>query len=151
MKYIFVVILILGGGFYMFFGLKNKKISDIKSISYHYTTGTMMNADVRYEVECEGEKCLAKIKPNLVPDEEAMKYTVDKSVMDEIKDVLIKYHVERWDGFQKSDPNVLDGNSFSLYVSMADGNSISASGYMEWPNNYSEVSRELDKIFKSIN
>ena len=33
---------------------------------------------------------------------------------------------------------------------MKNGDSISASGYMKWPENFGEVSKELDNIFEKL-
>ena len=43
----------------------------------------------------------------------------------------------------------MDGNSFSLTVRMKNDDYISATGYMMWPKNYSNVKSELDNIFKN--
>ena len=55
--------------------------------------------------------------------------------------------ISSWNGFSKSDHNVLDGNSFSLYLRMKDDNTVEASGYMRWPKNYEEVKGELISLF----
>ena len=53
-------------------------------------------------------------------------------------------------GFNKSDRYVLDGNSFSLSISMNNDEYVSASGYMKWPKNYKEVKEELITFFSTI-
>ena len=101
---------------------------------------------VRYELECK-DKCLVTIKPNNLPEEEVFQTEVNNDVKHKIEKMLKKYHVEKWNNFNKHDPNVLDGNSFSIDISMKNGETISASGYMKWPENYGKVSNELDEIF----
>ena len=129
-------------------GGSNMEIKSIKSFSFFYTTGYAMNADVRYEVECT-EKCIAKIKLNGVEEEKAIKKEVSSSDIRILEDILNKYNVNKWDGFNKTDKNVLDGNSFSLNIVLND-KSISASGYMKWPNNYGEFKKEIDMLFATF-
>ena len=129
---------------------KRVTIKGIKSLSYSYSTGTAINANVSYELKCEMERCQVKIKPNGMPEEEATVIETGKEIQEKIENILKEYHVEKWDGFDKSDPYVLDGNSFYLNIIMENADTISASGYMKWPNNYGEVKEKLDSVFSEI-
>ena len=111
-----------------------------------YTSGYMMNADTEYEYELKDGKYIMTVKPYLVDRDDAVSFEVDKSVIEEIEEVLNKYEVYKWNGFHKSDHNVLDGDSFSFSVSMNDKD-ISAHGYMKWPDNYRNVVNEVEEIF----
>lgn len=128
---------------------KVREINDIKSLHYSYSVGYAINAYYTYDLDCE-DKCIIKIKPNGYPEEEAKEYEVDDKTLNKIADILNKYEVSKWDGFDKSDKNVLDGNSFSFIVRLKNGGSIHASGYMKWPNNYSQVKNELKEVFDSL-
>ena len=132
--------------------MNNKKIviSNIKSFHYSYSTGTMMNASVSYDIDCDNNMFIAAIKPNGVAIEDAIKIEVNNKQMKELEDILKKYHIEEWNGFDKVDKNVLDGNSFSLNIRMKDNSYISASGYMKWPKNYSELSNEIGEFFSKL-
>ena len=151
MKIIIISIIILILIITIFFVLNknNNKITDIEYFNFHYTTGYHMNAYVIYNLEHKNNKYIASIKPNEIPDENAIKKEVDKSFVNNLKKILIKYQVETWNGFKKYDKNVLDGNSFSLNVRMQNSE-IESSGYMKWPKNYTEVKQELDKLFSKI-
>ena len=72
------------------------------------------------------------------------------SDLERIEKVLKDNHVEKWNGFNKNDKNVLDGDSFSMSITTREGEEIDAHGYMKWPTNYGEVKTELDKIFEDI-
>ena len=106
-----------------------------------------MYANCVYDLKCEEDKCMLTIKPNGFPEEDARTYDVDDKSIKEVINILNKYEVSKWDGFQKSDKNVLDGNSFSFSLTTKDGKNISASGYMMWPDNYGIVKNELKMIF----
>ena len=143
---LFVFIIIIVGAF-MFIKYRNRvEISDIKKLHFSYSTGTMMYANVSYDLELIEGKYIVKIKPNLIPEEETITANMKNEDIEAIKNILIKYNVQRWDGFNKSDKYVLDGNSFSFIVYFDNNNSVSASGYMMYPDNYKNVEKELDEI-----
>lgn len=134
----------------LFLFRKKVVISEVKSFRLSYSTGNMINAYVIYEFSCDNGKCIASIKPSGVSDEEKTEVTAYKKFVNKLTDILKKYDVASWNGFNKSDKNVLDGNSFSLSIHMENGDSISASGYMMWPKHYREVVSEFDALFSSI-
>ena len=129
--------------------VSTREIKDIKSLHYSYSVGYAMYANYIYEIKCN-DKCIIKIKPNGYSEEEAKEYEVSEDKIKEIINVLNKYEVSKWDGYSKSDPNVLDGDSFSFSLYEKDGKSISASGYMMWPEHYRDVKNELKEIFDSF-
>lgn len=124
---------------------KGGKITNIKSIKFFYSTGNGINESVSYELKCNNN-CTITVKKEGVSDEDATKIDVDKNVLDCVEKVLNKYNVSSWNGFDKNNRYVLDGNSFSLSIDY-DNKSINAHGYMMWPKNYKEVKKELDRIF----
>ncbi len=133
-----------------YFVLTNRKstpIGEIKSMSFSYTKGYMMNSDVRYEIEYLDGKYIAKYKPYGESAEKSKR--IDSSIVLEIEELFNKYEVSNWDGFNGNDKNVLDGDSFYFSVSYCD-KSINASGYMKWPKNYGSVKTGLDDIFSKI-
>ena len=124
------------------------KIHDIQSLRYSYSTGTMVYSSVVYEMNCDkNNKCTILIKPNGIPEREAKTYDMYDEDVNKVIEVLNKYDVLDWDGFKKSDPYVLDGNSFSFNLKTKDNKEVTASGYMKWPKNYHEVRDELRNIF----
>ena len=128
----------------------NNNISNIKHFSFSYTVGYAMNARVRYEIDYDNNDYKTSIIPNGIPDEDKLEVKIDKEVIDRIEQVLNKYNISKWNGFDKVDKNVLDGDSFSLYLRMQNDKTIEASGYMKWPEDYGKVRSELDSIFMEI-
>ena len=126
-----------------------KTINSITHFSFYYTRGYAINSDIRYYIDCDNT-CIAKIKPYGIDDEDIKEVEVDKDFIKSVTDVLNKYDVIKWDGFDRVAKDVLDGDSFSLYLDANDNIKISASGYMLWPDNYKTVREELDKIFINI-
>ena len=130
-------------------GNEPSKIKDINSLYFTYSVGYAANAYYRYELECN-DKCMIKIKPNGIPEEETKEYEVSDELMIKLTDMLNNYEVYKWDGFDKSAKDVLDGDSFSFSIEKKDGTSIHASGYMMWPTNYRNVREEFKNIFNDL-
>ena len=129
---------------------KKKVISDLSSFHFFYSTGTMINSQVYYDIEFSNNKYILKIKPNNVPEEETKEFELNENQILEIINILNKYEVFNWDGFHKNNKNVLDGDSFNLNLYTKNKDNISASGYMMWPKNYLNVKNELDNYFMNI-
>ena len=136
------------------FYLTRKKVvltkDNIKHIHFSYSTGNMMYANVQYDIDLEKDGYVATIKPDRVADDAAKKVSIDKKTMEKLVNELNKYNITSWDGFKKSDKNVLDGDSFSLSIQNKDDNWIEASGYMKWPKNYSEVKGVFDSMIGDL-
>jgi hypothetical protein len=132
------------------FGPKKVKISEIKSIHFSYSNGYSAYAYTMYDLDYKDGKYIASIKPDGIPENEAREINVDEEFVKKIENILSKYNVGSWDGFRESDKYVLDGDSFSLSVHFVDKTDISASGYMRWPKNYSNVREELDNLFMGL-
>ena len=116
------------------------EITNIKYFEYYHSAGMMMNSDKRYILEKVNE-----------PPESAITKKVTTDFVQELENILKKYNVEKWDGFNKTDPNVLDGSSFSITINMMDGNHISAHGYMMYPKDYGKVVKEIKELFEETN
>lgn len=56
------------------------------------------------------------------------------------------YNIAEWDGFNESEPNVLDGTMLIFYAKLADGTEINASGSNAYPKNFSEFQRAIRNL-----
>ena len=99
-----------------------------------------------HELNCT-DKCILIVKPNGVSDEEKQEVEIPKEKLEEIANKLNEYHVSRWNGFNKNDKYVLDGDSFSFNLDYNEKDKVTAHGYMMWPNNYSDVKSYLVNTF----
>lgn len=83
------------------------------------------------------------------PDCGEMETEVDASVLAALEKLIDQYEISRWDGFHGTDPEVCDGDGFSLNVRFSNGNSIRASGSNSIPDaNYDPFVRELNKLLQ---
>lgn len=75
---------------------------------------------------------------------------IDESVFGEIERIVNEQEIYKWDGFDESDNDILDGSSFSLKITYKDGQSINAHGYMKYPNNYIVASDALTDYLNTL-
>ena len=129
---------------------KRVKITNIKSFHFSYSTGNGMNSNVILELSHNDNNYIAKIKPDSEAHEHARCVEVGEEFINKFVSLLKRYRVERWNGFRKSDNHIFDGNCFNMSLYNQDGTSISASGYMKWPNNYFKVRDELTSMFYDL-
>ena len=129
---------------------KSIKITKIIRFSFEYSVGYAMYANEIFELENKDGKYKAKVKLTGVPDEQATIFDVDEAFEQKLEEIIKQFEVKKWDGFNKSNKMVLDGNSFSLSIRMEDDNSISASGYMKWPKKYGEFKEKVVELFKQL-
>ena len=129
---------------------KNITIENTKSFKYFYTVGYYVNADIVYELYLKDNKYIASYKMDGVPNEEKIEKEVEIDTVLKIEDILKQYKVSKWNGFNKNDPNVLDGNSFHLsYVNEKD-ETIEASGYMMYPKDYRLFRSDIDTLYENL-
>lgn len=80
---------------------------------------------------------------NTYISDEPLSIVVEKEVFEAAAKVLEENQVGSWNGFHKTNTNVMDGENFSLTVVLGDGQMISASGSNKFPENYNTVATLL--------
>lgn len=136
----------------MFGFLKRKKveIKDIEYFCFSFSCSYFCDADMAYELCKNGDVFTAYIKPVGKPDSEKSEYAVDKAFALELESLLIRNGVGKWNGFDKANKNVLDGDNFSLRLTNGSGEKLYAHGYMKWPKNYSSVKNGIEDLFGDL-
>ncbi len=76
--------------------------------------------------------------------------SIEDGIVDALYDVIEKYDLYRWDGFDEYEDGILDGESFRLEIDFSDGTSIWASGANAFPEDYFPVMGEMQEILESI-
>ncbi len=144
-----IVILLMLLGVMLAYSIKenSKRITSIKTMHLSYSNGYGMYENTRYDLVKRADGYYVTIKPSGIPDEEEQEAKVLDEDIDRIVKILNDNKVIKWDGFHESDKYVLDGDSFSFSLTTYEGISISASGYMRWPDNYRNVRGTLVEIF----
>ena len=124
-------------------------VYQINKLEYSYTNGYEVNSDVSYKIDCE-DKCILIIKEYGKDEKDVITKKLTNKDMDKFEDMLNKYHILSWKGFNKSDKNVLDGNSFSFRLRYNDDEKLSASGYMMYPNHYRVFKEKFEEYVTEI-
>lgn len=75
---------------------------------------------------------------------------VEEPVLEQLGEIAGKYRLDKWDGFDKSNKQVMDGNQFSLSVTLADGKTILAHGNNRFPDGYEEAKQEICLLFAEL-
>ena len=75
-------------------------------------------------------------------------YNVDSAFKEKLENIITKYKVLSWNGFNKHEKNIYDAAGFSLNITNV-GKEIKASGYADFPNNFYGFQNEIENLFES--
>ena len=78
---------------------------------------------------------------------ESYSIPADEAFLSQIEALVAEHDLWTWNGFKKTNSLIQDGDSFSLYVTFADGNSIEASGNNSYPQGYGGVYEAIEELF----
>ena len=114
-----------------------------------YRTSGMSAEEIRSDsVRTEGGRCLADIELYC-----CLEYT-DVPLEDEevrgLERLIADCGLWDWNGFSGSNPDVLDGESFSLSASFADGREIRAWGSNSFPGGYFHADQAIEDFFAGV-
>jgi len=126
------------------------EIRELRSFRFSYSSGTGAFDQTEYSLREEDGSIIATVKPAGIPREEYRTREVDRGFVREIEELLRENLVHKWNGFHKAARHVLDGNGFSISLTLADGGEVQAEGYMRYPKNYQSVRQGLDEIFGKL-
>ena len=110
-------------------------------------TDCYADSGFNYSYSCKDGKRSITVRIDGVSEQDALTLDADECFEAQLEAVIDRYCLKKWDGFSKSDRNVLDGSSFYFSAHFDDGSSISANGYMRYPKGYGEVKAALDGLF----
>ena len=72
---------------------------------------------------------------------------LDQAEIEKLLKIIEDYDLFAWDGFNKSNPFVLDGEGFSLEIAFSDGTGIRAHGDNRFPAGYQGAAAEIVRLF----
>ena len=84
---------------------------------------------------------------SLVETDEGVR-KIDETWVSEIREVIEEYNLISWDGFDQSNPYVLDGENFSLELAFSDGTTVRASGDNSFPDGYFDATGRIEEILQ---
>ena len=74
----------------------------------------------------------------------------DPALVQDLGRIISQYHMAAWNGFRETEPDVLDGEMFSLFIRFSDGSEIAAYGDNAFPDHYFEATGEIDALLRDI-
>ena len=120
------------------------------AFSYSYD-GTIGGNNYRYDVEKEEDgRVFFTYESMEVPDYGEMRREVDGAFLDSLNAVYLEHNLCRWDGYSKYNPNIDDGDGFSVRFAFADGASMSAHGSNCTPDGYREFSEAMHALIDPV-
>lgn len=127
------------------FGCSGTKVDPNDTITYFsYSKGGGMRRfdGYRYLVEKTKDGRAHFLFNEDYPDEK--EFTIeDLSVFDSLQQIVLKHKMYKYKGHYNPMFDILDGQSWSLYVKYASGASISAGGYMAGPDGYGDAFKDI--------
>lgn len=124
----------------------NVKATQAPVIAFHYShRGTSYDSIYSYEVEASGNDYRFRFHP--VREEDAQTALMMESDVTALHEIINRFDLWKWHGFNKSAPGVLDGNGFSLTILFEDGTAIEARGNNAFPKKHKEALSEIKNLF----
>ena len=109
---------------------------------FKYEFGGGWTTTYTYEIKKVDNKYSFKATESLKDSETVLK-EISKKDVEKLEDIIKKYEIDKWNGFNDSDNDIMDGTYFSLDVKYDSGSVIKAYGYMKSPDNYQEAHNAL--------
>lgn len=122
------------------------------AITSFYFSHNGMSMDDCYSYFVAHEQAGARLQAERFVFGEAKEtdFAIDESVLDELEKIVQHNRLDKWDGFHKTNSMVLDGDGFSLSITLSNGREISASGSNAFPNGYSDAVSEICALFDDL-
>ncbi len=119
--------------------------SGMTSFSYDYI-GSIGGDSHSYTVKMQDTGCLFSFEGMEYRNYKDLEMRIEPGIFERLCELCEKYDVAKWNGFNKADTDVLDGDGFSLRITFADGGRISAHGSNAYPKDYMGFVNEMREI-----
>lgn len=124
-------------------GCQKKRLKEdvlVESFSYE-TIGTAMGSETTFSIVREGDGFT--VTQSAGGGKTVRSAYADQAAGAQATDILRAHNALSWNGFAKSDPHMLDGTSFTLFIAFDDGTTISARGTNSYPKGLSAAVKEI--------
>ncbi|SCW43356.1 hypothetical protein SAMN02910456_01098 [Ruminococcaceae bacterium YRB3002] len=116
---------------------------------YYGYHGSIGGDSYHYDIRFENGVIKLSIEEMLHREYGELEGEISRETLTALEEICSRFDVRRWNGFNRSDPNVLDGDGFSLDIEYSDGKKISAHGSNSFPAHYREFKKALDEAVKN--
>lgn len=128
-------------------GKRPAEIGSIREFRFRVTTASAADSYAECRLQRQDDGFALCFKPDGVPRNQAKQLKVSDAFTQKLEAFLRENSVERWNGFDRSARHAADGRGFVLSITMEDGGSLQARGYMKWPENFAAVRSGIEAIF----
>ena len=123
--------------------------SGISAFEYHYN-GSIGANSYSYKVEEKDGKVMFTYEAMQHGEFGDMILECEPEILDRLYKVYKEQRLAEWDGYDKYNPQVLDGDGFSVNIKFKDGGSMSASGSNAFPVRYADFKSDMYEILKPL-
>ncbi|MBO4868175.1 MAG: hypothetical protein J5585_00525 [Clostridia bacterium] len=123
--------------------------SGLKRFNYSYD-GTIGGNNCSYDLRYENGVPVLRYESMEHPDYGEMKTEIGEDVVDTLNNIYLNLRIAEWNGYSKYNPEVCDGEGFSLSMGFNDGKSLSASGTNAFPPGYGAFCAAMERVLEPI-
>lgn len=123
--------------------------SGIMAFRYNFI-GSIGANSYSYIIEKKGEKYIFTYDAMQHREFENMTLECDAGIIEQIESLYKKLRIAEWNGFDKYNTRVLDGDGFSVSILFNDGKELYAHGSNVYPAGYSDFKNQLDDIIDPL-
>ena len=118
-------------------------------ISFSYSYGNRSEGLYDYSITLNNDKVIYISSSS---DNPYIEKEIEKSILDEIDNIINENDILDWNGYDKYDDlDDEDKLSFSIQIGYDDGSNYNASGYGNYPKHFDKVHKEIITIFNKLN
>lgn len=129
-----------------FLKCQKAKVTQAPVTAFSYShRGTSYDSIYSYEVEASGNDYRFRFLP--VREEDAQTALMLESDVTALHEIINRFDLWKWHGFNKSASGVLDGAGFTLHILFADGTVIDAHGNNAFPQSHNKALSEIKNLF----
>lgn len=150
------LILIISSCFGIFYFERNKKLEILENailsseiVHFKYDYGSYFMGYFEYDISKSNEKTTLTAHGYNGVDLN-INTEINSSALNDILEIVKEQNIVSWNNFSKSDDNILDGYSFSLYIEFKNGETINAHGYEKYPKNYDIAHKALSNYLEKL-
>ena len=118
--------------------------SPVIAFSYSHR-GTSYDSIYSYEVEASGNEYRFRFLP--AREEDAQTALMMESDVTALHEIINRFDLWKWHGFEKNASGVMDGAGFTLTILFADGTVIDAHGNNAFPQSHNKALSEIKNLF----
>ena len=151
LRLIIITVVVIVAAIVVVFVLGNEKVNYNELIEVKISrNGTMIPGGTECTLTFKDGIWIATYNEMEGWDDNISEKIVDDVFANEIKNLLAKNKVQNWDGFNKENRYITDGEKFAFFMCFSDGTEIKASGYMVYPKNFDLVFNQFEECYEKL-